>query len=242
VVLGGTRGIGRAIAQALAAEAATVVLSGRDGVRADGVAEDIRRDGGSAESVAIDLTDLEGTRATLDGIVARLGHLDVLVANAGVNPWFTRAEELTAEAWDEGFAVNLRGTFFAIQAAGRHMLRQGSGTIVSVSSATVAVGTPRGLPYTATKGGLDAMTRGLAVEWADRGVRVNGIAPGYVETDLTEGLRNHDSLARSILDKVPLRRFATVEEIAGLVVYLASDEASYVIGQTYYVDGGMAVA
>lgn len=242
LVVGGTRGIGRAIASALASEGATVVVSGRDRERAEVVAAEIDATGGAAEAVAIDLADVAATQAAVDAVAGRIGRLDVLVANAGVNPWFTRPEELTPEVWDEAFAVNLRGTFFAIQAAGRHMLREGAGAIVNVSSVTVAVGTLRGLPYTATKGGLDAVTRNLAVEWADRGVRVNGIAPGYVETDLTEGLRRHDGLAASIVAKVPMRRFAAVEEISGLAVYLCSDEASYVTGQTYYVDGGMAVA
>jgi NAD(P)-dependent dehydrogenase (short-subunit alcohol dehydrogenase family) len=242
LVLGGTRGIGRAISEALGAAGASVVVAGRSLATADAVARDMTAAGGSARGIAIDLTEIQPTRQAIDGLVEEVGAIDVLVANAGINPHFARAEELSVEAWDEVFAVNLRGTFFAIQAAGRSMLRAGRGSVVSISSVTAAIGTARGLPYTATKGGMDAMTRTLAVEWAARGVRVNAVAPGYVETDLTAGLRGHDSLSRSIVGSVPLGRFGVPAEIAGLVVYLASDASSYVTGQTYCVDGGMTVA
>jgi 3-oxoacyl-[acyl-carrier protein] reductase len=137
-------------------------------------------------------------------------------------------------------SVNLRGLFFAVQAAGRRMLEQGLGSIVAVSSVTAQVGILRGLPYVASKGGIDSMTRTLAVEWADQGVRVNGVAPGYVETDITEGMRKNQSLSRMVTDNTPLGRFAKPEEIAGMIVYLVSDESSYVTGQTFVVDGGYA--
>ncbi len=240
LVVGGTRGIGRAAALSLAAAGATVVPTGRalDGARQ--VASEIAKLGAESMPLAFDVMDLGASVAAVDDVVRNFGGIDVLVANAGVSPYWKRAEELTPAMWDEVMAVNLRGMFFCMQAAGRHMLERGHGSIIAISSVTASVGVVRGLPYTATKGGLDAVVRSLAVEWADRNVRVNGVAPGYVATDLTQGMRDNAGLTKPLLETIPLGRFAEPEEVAGMITYLASDASSYVTGQTFVVDGGFA--
>ncbi|MDX6665228.1 MAG: hypothetical protein QOG68_1434, partial [Solirubrobacteraceae bacterium] len=203
VVVGASRGIGRACAVALARHGATVYATARDAATADEVATEITAAGGVARPLVCDVRDTEATQAAI-AQVAAAGALDVLVANAGVNPYYLVPERITPDQWDTVLDVNLRGAFFAVQAAGRTMVRRGAGAIVSVSSASVQVGAARGLPYTASKGGLDAMTRSLALDWAATGVRVNGVAPGYVETDLTAGIRENEGLAAGLLAKVPI--------------------------------------
>lgn len=241
VVLGGTRGIGRAISHDLAERGALVAVTGRSEKAAQEVVDEIAGSGGTGVALGFDISDVEATRAAIDGLVEQTGRLDVAVANAGISPHYLRAENLTPEVWDEMFAVNLRGVFFAIQAAGRHMLVSGSGSIVTISSATAQMLVHHGLPYTATKGGLDSLALSLAGEWADRGIRVNSVAPGYTETDMTASMREGGgSLAKSLIDRTVLKRWATPEEIARLVGFLASDDASYITGRIHRVDGGIS--
>lgn len=239
VVVGGTRGIGREAAVQLArAGAEAVAVTGRSAENAQVVADLVAAEGSVGIPIAVDVSDVEATETAMAGVHDQFGRIDVLVANAGINPYYSRAERVTPEIWDEVLDVNLRGIFFAVTSAGRRMLEQQSGSIIIVSSVTSTKGTAKGMPYVAGKGALDAMVRGLAVEWADRNVRVNAIAPGHIVTDLTEGFRNHDGIRTMLEARIPLGRFGRPDEIAYPIVYLASDASSYLTGQIHIVDGG----
>ena len=223
VVTGAAQGLGAAIADALEAEGARVA---RTDLSQSGVAYEL------------DVTDRGSVDRALAEIAERLGEPTILVSNAGINR-IGPSETLPEERWQEVVDINLTGAFRCAQAAGVRMLAAGRGSIVSVASISAFVGIPGRAAYCATKAGVVALTRVLAVEWAARGVRVNAVAPGYVGTPMVEqaleaGLLAADELA----DRTPVGRVASPAEIADTVVFLASPAARYVTGQTLVVDGG----
>lgn len=237
-VTGASRGLGAALARALAAAGAEVVLSARDGDALARLADELLAAGCAAHAVPASIAEEADVRRVVKHIGERLGRLDVLVSNAGISAPFTRAERLDPADWRKVLDVNLTGAFLCAHAAAELLMDDGGGSVVNVSSIHGVAGSERIAAYAASKGGLDALTRALAVEWAPRGVRVNAVAPGYLETEMTHGLRTHQHWSKVLLERIPLGRFGRPEEIAPIVVFLASDAASYLTGATLYVDGG----
>ncbi len=238
MVTGASRGIGRAVALGLSDAGATIALVARDGVALEHVAAEIRSSGREATTFPGDVSLHSQVDALVAAIVDKFGQIDILVNAAGVSPVYTRAEDTDEATWQAIIDTNLTGTFRVCQAVGRHMIEAGRGSIVNVSSIGADVGLSRLVAYCSSKGGVSALTRVLAVEWASQGVRVNAVAPGFIETDLTRGLMDNKKLNLSIVDQAPLRRMGDVSEVVGPVVFLASDAASYVTGHSLLVDGG----
>lgn len=234
LVTGSTRGIGRAVAEAMAAAGARVAVTSRDAAAAQAVAAEL---GGGAVGLGADLTREDGPSTLVGAAVEVLGGLDVLVNNAGM-AMVAGAVELSPADWRRTIELDLSAVFFCAREAARCMLAQGSGAIVNVSSIQAFTPLARRVAYATAKAGVVGMTRALAAEWAPT-VRVNAVAPGYVETQMVEELVRAGRLdAGAVAARTPLGRMARPEEIAGAVVFLASDAASYVTGETLMVDGG----
>lgn len=242
VITGGGRGIGKSIASALAAHGATIVITGRTQATLDAAAQEITQAGGKADAIVADVSSEDDVERLVRMVEERHGRADVLVNNAGVNAIYKRAEETSLAEWNEIISTNLTGVFLTCRAFGRLMLDAGAGSIITISSIGGRVGLAKTAPYCASKGGVELLTRSLAIDWAPKGVRVNTVAPAYVETDLTAGLSDHPILAERIIQRTPMRRFARPGEISGAVIFLASDASIYVTGQTIGVDGGWTAA
>ena len=238
VVTGGTRGIGRAIAMGFADAGADVVPTSRTEESVEEAVADVRDRGASSLAHPTDVTDEASIRDLFDRVDDELGGVDCVVNNAGVNPDAALGppEDVDPEAFDFAVDVNLRGAFCCARTAAESLAERG-GTVINVASVGGVVGLPRQHPYVASKHGLVGLTKSVALDWAPD-VRVNALAPGYVETDLTEELQENERLRESIVDRTPLARFADPEEIAGPAVFLASDAASFVTGECLAVDGG----
>jgi gluconate 5-dehydrogenase len=238
IVTGASRGIGRAVALGLARAGADLVLAARSRGALDETAREVQALGRRAIGLPTDLARPEDITALREGAERAYGRVDVLVNNAGVNEALVPTSDLSLEEWNRTLAVNLTAAFLCCRAVGPGMVSRGRGAIVNVGSIMADVGMPRALAYCVSKAGLAALTRSLAAEWARSGVRVNLVAPGFVDTEMVAAQRE-DEKARGYIEKrTLLRRFGTVDEIVGAVVYLASDASSYVTGTTLTVDGG----
>ena len=236
VVTGASKGIGRDLAKALADAGASVALAARDLEALEHLAAEIRADGGEAMSMELDVRDVEQIGSAFEQVRAQFGSLDVLVNNAGLGANHP-AEDITEIDWDQMMDVNLRGLFFACQAAGRIMLAQGRGRIINMSSQAGVVGIRDHAVYSASKGGVNLLTKVLALEWSGRGVTVNAVAPTFIHTPGTaERLDQPDYLA-DVLSRLPIGRVGTTTDVAAAVLYLASPAGSMVSGHILVVDG-----
>jgi 3-oxoacyl-[acyl-carrier protein] reductase len=235
LVTGASRGIGRAIAQRLAEQGAVVVAAAR-GDHAEATASEIAAHGRRAEAVSLDVTDAEAVQALPAAIVDRHGRLDIVISNAGV----TRDQllmRMKREDWDAVIATNLTATFALAQAAMRPMLKQRGGRIIAISSVVGQMGNAGQTNYAASKAGLIGFAKALAREVASRGITVNVIAPGMVDTDMTRAIAEKAQVDWA--QQIPLGRLGSVDDVAAAACYLAADEASYITGHVLAVNGGM---
>ena len=237
IVTGASRGIGHDLAIALGRAGARVVAAATTGDGAADAVETLRGDGREAEAAAVDLRDTGSIEAMVEGTERRFGRVDVLVNNAGLGTNHD-ALDATEQEWDELFAVNVRGLFFASQAAGRRMVAQGWGRIINMSSQAGLVGIRRHAAYSASKAAVIGLTKVLALEWAPHGVTVNAVAPTWVYTTGTRERLDEPAFLASVLERIPAGRVGTTTDVAGAVVYLASPAAAMVTGSVLVVDGG----
>jgi 3-oxoacyl-[acyl-carrier protein] reductase len=236
LVTGAGRGIGRGIAFRLAREQMRVVINDRDADAAYDTTEQLKRSGAQALAVVADLSQAPAIDQLINQALSEYATIDVLVNNAAI----LAREELQAvkqQLWDLEFAVNVKAPFLLSQRAAAAMRQKGRGVIIHISSVSGLRAHFQGLPYNATKGAIDAMTRAMGIELAEQGIRVNGVAPGAIHTERRRPL--DDPRTKAMAELVPARRMGLPEDIAATVAFLASDESSYIIGQTLYVDGGI---
>ena len=244
LVTGARRGMGRAHALALARQGAKVVVTDIDLAECHEVENEIKKNGGEALSFKMDVTSIKEIDQVFEKAVQHFGRLDILVNNAGVyipKP----ALEISEEEWERVVHINLKGQFFCAQRAAKEMAKNKWGRIIniaSVASGQVGVGIAGGAHYTATKGGIIGMSETLAIEWASLGITVNVVAPGAIDTPMVQAAQMPKEAMESMLQRVPLKRIGKPEEVSAMVVFLASPEAGYCTGATFYVDGGWLAA
>lgn len=240
LVTGASRGIGQALARGLASAGATLVMNARDPVRLASAAAELRATGTEVHELPFDVTDAAATRAAIDGFEAATGPIDILVANAGIQH---RAplQDFPEEDFDRLFRTNVAGVFHSAQSVARHMIARGRGRIIAIASIQTALARPGIAPYTATKGAVANLVKGMAADWARHGLSCNAIAPGYIETELNAALIADAAFNEWVCRRAPAGRWGKPEELVGACLLLASDGASYINGTTLFVDGGMSV-
>ncbi|WP_432490997.1 glucose 1-dehydrogenase [Kineococcus auxinigenes] len=239
LVTGSSRGLGRAMAGGLARAGARVVLHGRDAAQLQAAREEIAADTGTAPAVvSFDVTDARAVAAAVEALVAEHGAPDVLVNNAGIQ---RRApfQEFAAADWDDLVAANLSSVFHVSRAVVPHMVARGSGKVVNIASVQSVLARRTIAPYTATKGAVASLTKGMAADLAQHGIQVNAISPGYFATEMNAALVADEQFNAWVEQRTPAGRWGRVEELLGTLLYLCSDASSYVSGQNVVVDGGM---
>ena len=247
LVTGGNRGIGLGMATALAQAGADVAIWGRSAEVNEEALAALEAEGpGRVAAFAVDVTDEAAVVTAMRDVIAQFGRLDACFANAGVGGAAPSFQEMTTEIWRKNLAVNLDGAFWTMREAVGHMVRRAEagdpgGSIIGVASLVARMGAPRNQAYAVTKAGLGGLTRGIAVEHARYGIRANAVLPGWIATDMTEGLQQSDVFNDKAIGRVPMRRWGAPEDFGGIAVYLASDASRFHTGDEILIDGGYLV-
>ena len=241
LITGSGQGIGLTLARGLAAAGATVVLNDIVGDRLDAAVEGLRAEGLLAHGSLFDVTQPEQVEAAIAEVEERVGPIEILVNNAGIQ-YRAPLEDFPLDAWNRLMAVNVTGVFLVSQAVGRRMIPRGHGKIIHICSMQSELARPTIAPYTATKGAVRNLVRGMCTDWARYGLQVNGLGPGYFITELTRPLADDPAFDAWLRGRTPAGRWGDVSELVGAAIFLASDASSFVNGQVIYVDGGMLAA
>ncbi len=237
IVTGAARGLGAEIAFGLAQCGASLVLA--DLNMPEDSAKRVEKLGGRCIALQIDIADEKQVEGLVERAVSEYGKVDILINNAGISQMsYTPTENLSTEEWDRVIRINLSGTFLCCKHVGRAMIKTGGGKIVNVATTAGITGVPRAPAYSASKAGVILLTKSLAIEWARYNIRVNAIAPHYLETELTEGLRNDERVYGGLVKQIPMKRFGKTSELIGTVLLLSSEASSYITGTVIEVDGG----
>lgn len=241
LVTGSSMGIGFALARGMAKAGAKIILNARDQARLEESAARLRAEGAEVDTLVFDATDAAGARAAIDGYEAQTGPIDILVNNAGMQHR-TPLEEFPVEAFDRLMRTNVNSAFYVGQAVARHMIGRKSGKIINIASVQSALARPGIAPYTASKGAITNLTKGMSTDWAKYGLNCNAIAPGYFDTPLNAALVADADFSAWLEKRTPAGRWGKVEELVGACIFLASDAASFVNGHTLFVDGGISTS
>lgn len=239
LVSGGSRGIGRALAAGFAARGAQVIITGRKAETLKQTAVEISTGAQPVRPMVCDVSEPDSIAALVDSVVAESGHIDTLLNVAGVNNR-KKVESFTPEEFDFILDINLRGLFLLSQAVGRRMIARRSGAIINIDSLNTYAPLKGVLPYAISKAGVSMMTRGMAAEWGEHGVRVNALAPGFILTDLTRKLWSDETMQKWGMANTPLKRLGEVDDLVGTAIFLASKASAFMTGQVLYVDGGFS--
>jgi gluconate 5-dehydrogenase len=238
LITGSSAGIGYALARALAGAGATVILNARGEDKLARVASTLREEGATVHTAAFDVTSGDAVAAAVDGIERDIGAIDILVNNAGMQ---RRAplDQFSEVQWHEMMRTNVDSVFLVGQAVARHMIARRRGKIINICSVQSELGRPNIAAYTASKGAVKMLTKGMAIDWGQHGIQVNGLGPGYFKTELTQALVDNAEFSSWLINRTPSRRWGDVEDLAGAAVFLASDASRFVNGHILYVDGGV---
>jgi gluconate 5-dehydrogenase len=238
LITGSSAGIGFALARGLAGAGATVILNARNEAKLEQAADRLREEGAGVHAAAFDVTDGAAVAQAIERIEREIGAIDILVNNAGMQ---RRAplEEFAQSEWHELMKTNVDSVFLVGQAVARCMITRKRGKIINICSVQSELGRPNIAPYTASKGAVKMLTKGMAIDWGPYGIQVNGLGPGYFKTELTEALVKNEEFTRWLVGRTPSRRWGDVEDLVGAAVFLASDASNFVNGHILYVDGGV---